>query len=223
MKRTAIKKRALLHIDAAGVIIFIAASLGMYFAVLLPHIQQRPILDGLVRQLSVQNETSSKLKASVLMLRNQLSYVKEELLQSQNKLEEASQINQRIADITTFLTDDGLQVDQIKIGSPHQLSQSKISSQDKIMAKNDSSVGAGLAGVKCDLVPIDISGGGGYRQCVAFLHRLHRTFPDITLARFELRGNPASTDKTPAFSFELFWIVEIKERASQGQEMRNEI
>jgi Tfp pilus assembly protein PilO len=190
MKRAIIKKRALLQIDAAGVIICIAASLGMYFAVLGPFIHQMPVLDGLVQQLSIQNEECSKLKASVLTLKNQLSRVKEELSQSENRLEEASQINQRIANITTFLTDEELQVDQIQIG-------------------------AILTGVKCDLVPIVISGCGRYRQCVAFLAQLHRTFPDVILARFELRGNPASPDKTPTFRFELFWVVETKDGAQE--------
>ena len=205
MKLSTVKKRAqplagagraLSRIDAAGITVCIAASLGMYFAVLSPLIQQRPVLGSYRQQLTSQSEKCSELKASMLTLKNHLAVVQEELAQSENKLESANQINQRIAHITAFLTDCELQVDQIQIAGS-------------------------LAGLRCDLVPIGITGKAGYRQCVAFLHWLHRTFPDITLARFELRGNPARPEQPATFRFKLFWVVMSEDRA--GKDMCSEI
>jgi len=191
-----LKKRTLWQIDAAGTIVCVAASLGAYFGVLGPLMAQRSFLASQRQELAIQSEKASELEASMSTLKNRLAVAQKELAQSEIKLEEASRINQHVANITTFLSDCELKVDQVQIG--------------KI-----------LVGLRCDLVPISISGKGGYKQCAAFLHQVCRTFPDISVAEFELQGNPAKPGQPGTFRFELFWLAisEIQMR----EDLRSEI
>ena len=196
MDLSTLKKRTLWQIDAAGTIVCVAASLGAYFGVLGPLMAQRSFLASQRQELAIQSEKASELEASMSTLKNRLAVAQKELAQSEIKLEEASRINQHVADITTFLSDCELKVDQVQIG--------------KI-----------LVGLRCDLVPISISGKGGYKQCAAFLHQVCRTFPDISVAEFELQGNPAKPGQPGTFRFELFWLAisEIQMR----EDLRSEI
>ena len=196
MDLSTLKKRTLWQIDAAGTIVCVAASLGAYFGVLGPLMAQRSFLASQRQELAIQSEKASELEASMSTLKNRLAVAQKELAQSEIKLEEASRINQHVANITTFLSDCELKVDQVQIG--------------KI-----------LVGLRCDLVPISISGKGGYKQCAAFLHQVCRTFPDISVAEFELQGNPAKPGQPGTFRFELFWLAisEIQMR----EDLRSEI
>lgn len=192
MDLSTIKKRKLWQIDAAGTMVCVAASLGVYFGVLGPLMAQRSFLESCRQKLVIQSEKASELKVSMSTLKNRLAIAQKELAASEVKLEESWRINQHVADITTFLSDCGLKVDQVQIG--------------KI-----------FVGLRCDLVPISISGKGGYKQCAAFLHQVSRTFHDISVAAFELQGNPAKLGQPGTFRFELFWLA-ISETRKQKTE-----
>jgi Tfp pilus assembly protein PilO len=185
-----VKKQALLQIDAAGIMVCVATSLVAYFAALQPLVRQRALLANQRQELATQSGQSSKLKESMLTLKNHLAAVREELAQSKIKLESADRINGRVADVMGFLNDYKLRVDDVQIGKT-------------------------LADLRCELVPISITGSGGYKQCAAFLHQLHQTFPDISVARFELNGSPTKPEQPCKFDFELFWLAipEAQEQA----------
>lgn len=186
------KKRTLLQIDIACMLICTAASLVTYFTVLKPLIEQRFFLASQRRDLAVQRQESSRLGVSMRTLDNQLVVVKEKLTNSQIKLESSDRINRRIADLTALFNDSALEVDDVQTGNI--------------------SVGS-----KYDLVPISIAGRGGYKQCVVFLDKLHQTFADISVAGFELEGppfllsrestgaKPKSANVAGKFNFKLFW------------------
>jgi len=195
-----VKKRPLWPIDAAGVVVCVAASLGVYFFVLHPLIQQRSFLESCRGELAIQSEMSSKLKASMSRLRNHLGAVQKELGRSRIKLEEDSHINRRIAQINAFLNDCELHVDQVQIGPAHE-------QRNRVTTDGSLNGGGCATRQKCKLVPLTVTGRGGYKQCVAFLHKLYQAFPDISVAGFELRGNPASPEQSGTFRFELFWLA----------------
>jgi len=217
-----VKKRPLWPIDAAGMVVCVAATLGVYFFVLHPLIQQRSFLESCRGELAIQSEKSSELKVSMSRLRNHLGAIQKELGRSQIKLEEASHINRRIAQINAFLNDCELHVDQVQIGVPHQLLQSESPlhqlnprSKSQPDQLGTSSAGQLERGSKCKLVPLAVTGRGEYKQCVAFLHKLYQAFPDISVAGFELRGNPASPEQPGTFRFELFWLAMLKGNANR--------
>jgi len=204
-----VKKRPLWLTDAAGMVVCVAASLGVYFFVLAPLMAQRSALESCRGELAIQSEKSAKLKASMSRLRNHLGAIQKELGRSQIKLEKASHINRRVAQINAFLADCELHVDQVQISPSHE--------QRNRITTDSSLNGRGCATrQRCDLIPISISGKGGYKQCVAFLHKLYQAFPDISVAGFELRGNPASPEQLGTFRFELFWLAqELKTQNSK--------
>jgi len=193
------KKRTLLQIDMAGLLICIAASLVTYFTQLKPLIEQGFFLASQRRDLAVQRQEASRLGASMRTLDNQLVVVKEKLTSSQIKLESSDRINQRIAELTSLFNDSALEVDDVQTGNI-------------------------TVGLKYDLVPISIAGRGGYKQCVVFLDELHQTFADISIAGLELArprfllsqesagAKPKSTKTGGKFNFQLFWHTTGKDK-----------
>jgi Tfp pilus assembly protein PilO len=193
------KKRTLLQIDMAGLLICIAASLVTYFTQLKPLIEQSFFLASQRRDLAVQRQESSKLGASMRTLDNQLVVVKEKLTNSQIKLESSDRINQRVAELTSLFNDSALEVDDVQTGNI-------------------------TVGLKYDLVPINIAGRGGYKQCVVFLDELHQTFADISIAGLELTrprfllsqesagAKPKSAKTGGKFNFQLFWHTTGKDK-----------
>jgi len=161
-----------------------------YLVGIRPLIEQRSLLAGQRQKLAVQRAESSKLEASMSTLKEQSVVVQEELAQSEIELESADQINRRIAELTTLLGDCTLELDDVQTGNI-------------------------FTGPKCDLVPISMAGRGGYKQCAAFLHKLCRTFPDVSVARFDLSGNPAKPKELGTFRFELLWYAAVEARMAK--------
>jgi len=205
-----LKKRALWQIDAVGAAVFVAASLGAYFGVLGPLMAQRSFLESCRQKLTIQSEKAEVIKASMSQLTNRLTIAQKELAASEIKLKTASRINQHVADITTFLGDCELKVDQVQIGPPLR---------DPAPREPSGNSGKTLVGLRCDLIPISISGKGGYKQCAAFLHQVCRTFPDICVAEFELQGNPAKPGQPGTFRFELFWLAISETRRPESRKV----
>jgi Tfp pilus assembly protein PilO len=185
------KKLALWQIDAAGIALCIVASLVAYWVGIRQLIDQRSVLAGQRQKLAAQRQESSDLEASMSKLKRQLAVVQEELARSEIEFESADQINQCIADLTTLFGDCTLEVDDVQ-------------TEDVVTC------------AKCDLVPISIAGRGGYKQCAAFLHNLCRTFPDISVTRFELQGNPATPEQPGTFRLQLFWHTMPKARMAEN-------
>jgi Tfp pilus assembly protein PilO len=167
-------------------------TLAAYLVGIRPLIEQRSLLARQRREVMAQRQQSSNLEASMLQLREHLATVQKELAQSGIKLESVDRINQRIARLTALFSHCVLEVDDVRTG--------------KI-----------LTGTQCDLVPINIAGRGAYKQCVALLHKLHRTFADMIVARFELAGNPAKPEELRTFRFQLLWHAAPEARMAKNR------
>jgi Tfp pilus assembly protein PilO len=190
MKLPAVKKSILLQIDAAGVIACVLMSLLAYFTIIGPLVNKGSNLGRQRRELAVQSDKASNLKTSMAHLGNQLTGLIDEAAMTRIRLHSAEQINMRIAELTEVLSNCLLEVDDVRIGQV-------------------------IAGPRCDIVPIGITGSGGYKQSAKFLHELGRTLPDIGIAKLELWGNPANPEEPRRFHFELLWYTVPKAVASQ--------
>lgn len=190
------KKMALWQIDAAGIVICIVASLMAYLVGVGQLVERRSLLAGQRQKLAIEREESAKLEASMSSLREHSLAVQEELAQSEIELESTDQINRRIAELTTLLGDCTLELDDVETGDI-------------------------FTGPKCDLVPISMAGRGGYKQCVAFLHKLCQTFPDVSVTRFDLAGDPAQPKESGKFRFELLWHAAVKARMAKNSMFEN--
>ena len=177
-----VKKVTLRQVDAIGAVLCLVASLAVYCAVLNPIIEQRAFLADQRETLESQRDESSRLSASMLALSDQLSAAQEELAQSSVRLESSDRMNQRLAVLTALFTECSLDVDDIQAG--------KIST-----------------GSAWNVVPIAITGGGHYAQCVMLLDRLQQTFVDMSVTRFRLARDPAQFEHPGSFSIQIIWYT----------------
>jgi Tfp pilus assembly protein PilO len=169
-------------LDVAGTGVCLVLSLACYLTTVGPVVRQRSATAALRREMQTQQEKSSKLKTSIGTVKEQLRAVQQDLAATAIQLDAAAHINRRIAGLTRFLSDCELQVDDVQTGRTGGTS-------------------------RYDLVPITIVGRGAYRQCIKLLQGLCSTFPDMSVMRIELAGNPAQPSEPDKFQIEMFWYA----------------
>ena len=57
------------------------------------------------------------------------------------------------------------------------------------------------------IVPILLSGKGGFLATTRFIHALVEQYPDVNVRSFQIATNPAAAGETPEFHLELAWYV----------------
>jgi hypothetical protein len=176
------RQLGLLWIDAAGIGVCLLASAVGYMALVNPFLQKRSAAVDLCRELETRQKKVTEVGLSVATAKERLAQVQQQLAAGAVQLESAGHINKRIAGMTEFFSSCDLHVDDVQTG---QVSN----------------------GVQYDLVPITIVGRGAYVQCVKLLHGLYAKYPDMSIMRVDLAGNPAERADTEKFRFELFWYA----------------
>ena len=171
-----------LGIDAAGVGACLLASLIGYVAIVNPLLQKRSAAAGRQREMETRQQKATELESAVAVAKDRLTAARQQLAASAIQLESAAHINKRIAGVTEFFSRCELHVDDVQTG--------RVS-----------------GGLQYDLVPITILGRGGHRQCVQLLHGLCSQYPDMSVMRIELSGNPAESADSGKFRLELFWYA----------------
>ena len=172
----------LLWIDAAGIAACLLASLMGYMTLVHPLLQRRVAAAGMQLEMETRQQKASELEAAVAVAKERLTTARQQLAASAVQLEPATHINKRIAGVTEFFSGCELHVDDVQTG--------RVSN-----------------GLQYDLVPITILGRGGHRQCVQLLHGLCAKYPDMSVMRIELSGNPAEPADSGKFRLELFWYA----------------
>jgi len=172
----------LLWIDAAGIATCLLASLMGYMTLVHPLLQRRVAAAGMQLEMETRQQKASELEAAVAVAKERLTTARQQLAASAVQLEPATHINKRIAGVTEFFSGCELHVDDVQTG--------RVSN-----------------GLQYDLVPITILGRGGHRQCVQLLHGLCAKYPDMSVMRIELSGNPAEPADSGKFRLELFWYA----------------
>jgi hypothetical protein len=172
----------LLWIDAAGIATCLLASLMGYMTLVHPLLQRRAAAAGMQLEMETRQQKASELEAAVAVAKERLTTARQQLAASAVQLEPATHINKRIAGVTEFFSGCELHVDDVQTG--------RVSN-----------------GLQYDLVPITILGRGGHRQCVQLLHGLCAKYPDMSVMRIELSGNPAEPADSGKFRLELFWYA----------------
>jgi len=172
----------LLWIDAAGAGACLLLSLMGYMAFVDPLLQTRAAAAGLQHEMDTRQQKAAELEAAVATARERLTAARQQLAAGAVQLESAHHINKRIAGVTEFFSRCELHVDDVQTG--------RVS-----------------GGRQYDLVPITILGRGGHRQCVQLLQGLCSKYPDMSVMRLDLSGNPAEPADSGKFRFELFWYA----------------
>jgi hypothetical protein len=147
-----------------------------------PFLQKRSAAAGLHREMETRQKKATEVQSAVVAAKEHLAAAQQRLAESAIQLESAAHINKRIATVTGFFSSCDLHVDDVQTG--------RVSS-----------------GLQYDLVPITIVGRGAHQQCAKLLHGLCSKYPDMSILRIELAGNPAERAESEKFRFELFWYA----------------
>ncbi len=177
-----LKQINMLWLDAAGAGVCVLVSVVGYLALVGPFLQTRSIATDLSRQVETRQKRAAELESSLATDRERLMLAQQQLASGAVQLESSAHVNRRIADVTEFFAVCGLHVDDVQTGRV-------------------------VAGRQYDLVPITLVGRGPYPQCAKLLHGLCSKCPDMSVMRIELDGNPAESQETEKFRFELFWYT----------------
>ena len=169
-------------IDAGGVGICVAGLLLLCFAGIRPNLHLKEAAAVQITQMQAQQEKVSELQEQAAELTRELDDTRKALDDTVLHLIPASRVNRRISEMTDLATDSKLRIDGIEPGQAAK-------------------------GPLCDTVPLLLSGRGRFPDCVAFLHRINKNFPDISVESLELTGNPANLSSTVEFRIHLLWYA----------------
>lgn len=176
-------KRLTRTIDAAGAAACSTVVAAVIFGGLVPLMHRHGDADARRRDLARQQQRAATAKSSVTMLHARLAQAQADLARNPVRLEDARRINSRLARITALAIGHGLEVQGVEPGNVTR-------------------------GPRYQTIAMKLTGSGGYRGCVQFLHDLHDQFPDTAVTAVRLSGNPQDpTATSAAFDFELRWYA----------------
>jgi len=121
-------------------------------------------------------------------LRKELVRTRGELAQRKVRLRPISQVNRRVADLTSLVDRCGLVTGSVQLGK----------------------IGPGP---KCAVMPLHLSARGSYQACQEFLHGLVEPFSDFAVAGFEIQGDPQRPGLPARFEIDLYWYAASEQTA----------
>ncbi len=185
------KSSGLLGIHAAGVGACVLLSLIAYVTLVDPLVRKQATAANLRQETQTRQKKVADLESALGTARERLGAMQQELTAGAVRLELAAHVNKRIASVTELFSTCALHVDEVQTGG--------VSS-----------------GSQYDLVPITVVGRGAYQQCARLLHGLCAEYPDMSILRIDLAGNPAAPGELGKFRLELFWYAAPSGPAQKG-------
>lgn len=173
---------SLWRIDAAGVAVCLLLTVVVYAMAVQPVLDQKTEVLAQRQKLEQQRQRANELTGTLAKIRRQLVKIERAAAESEVRLKPVGNLNEQLAALTDLADDAGLRVDGVQPGEPTH-------------------------GRRYETVPIELTGNGSYGACAAFLHRLHRSLPDMGVAGFELSATPRSPEDPAEFRFELTWFA----------------
>jgi Tfp pilus assembly protein PilO len=175
-------RKLIRSVDGAGAAACAAVVAALVFGGLLPLLHHRGDAEARRHDLVTQRQRAGAAKASLAKLEKQLAEARSDLARYPVRLEDARRVNHRLARITDLATARGLEVQGVEPG-------------------------AVTRGPRYQTIALKLTGNGGYRGCVQFLHDLHDQLPDTAVTAVRLAGNPQQDGAPSTFDFELRWYA----------------
>ncbi len=132
-------------------------------------------------QLAEHAQAVKDAKARLAALRSELDSTQKQLANLPLRLEPASRVNSRLAQLTGLASEMGIEVHQVQPDPAR-------------------------AGKRYDIVQIALSGSGDYGQVTRFMGRVHDTFADTAIVGFDLKSGGAA-GSTARFDIGLIWYT----------------
>ena len=182
MNRMRLTKIKPLYIDIAAMSLLTAMALIAYFVGVRPVIQRQDGFHLREAELVVQQGKARKMSTIVAQVASEITKIKQKLVENAITLKPAAQVNQQLARLASITGKCGLKLDQLR--------------PDK-----------SLNGSRYQTVPIYLVGSGSFPACVKLLQELQRSFPDTSVASFEVNGDPTKPDEPTKLRVDLLWYA----------------
>ena len=173
-------RHALWQIDLGGFAVCAAMMLVVYLLGVQPLLDRRADAESSRRALSEKRQESADVLSALTTAKRELAGVEQALADTPLRLQPMGAVNQRLARMTALASEAGLTLNEIQPGKA-------------------------ALGTHYATVPIQVAGTGRFPTIVAFLNRLHTTFPDTGVTSFTLSGAPATPSAPVAFRIDLAW------------------
>jgi len=169
-------------LHAAGALLCLALAAGAYFLGLRPLIDRSRTAARQQAQVQALRGQSNEMKKRSTEIQARHLQVQKSLAETAIRLQPASRINRRLAELTQLAIQHQLKVDEIQPGKVRNLSRHEV-------------------------MPIQIRGNGSYVACVHFLHAMRTSFPDTGTSLIDLKGAPDRPAAASTFEFQLDWYT----------------
>lgn len=183
-------RHALWQIDLGGFAVCAAMMLVVYLLGVQPLLDRRAAAEDRKRDLSEKRQESADVLSALTASKRELAGVELALAETPLRLQPMGAVNQRLARMTALASEAGLTLNEIQPGKA-------------------------ALGTHYATVPIQVAGTGRFPTIVAFLNRLHTTFPDTGVTSFTLSGAPATPNAPVAFRIDLAWHAAPIEKAGK--------
>ncbi len=179
---------ALWQVDLSGFAVCAAMMLVVYLVAVQPLLDRRAEAEDRKQELAQRRQESSDVLAALTSAKRELAVVEQSLAETPLRLQPMGAVNQRLALMTNLASEAGLTLNEIQPGKA-------------------------ALGTHFATVPIQVTGSGRFPTIVAFLNRLHTTFPDTGVTSFSLSGTPATPRAPVTFKVDLAWHAAPIEKA----------
>ena len=166
--------------DTAGAAVCLAMGLGVFLWGVCPVTRRHDEIDIQRAQLTAQQARAARSRHELASMKDCLEGARLLLTKQSVRLRGAAGLNRRVSELSDLAAASGLTVDEVFPGRAEQARYHA-------------------------MIPIRLTGTGGYRACAVFLHNLRERFPDTHLRSLDLTGNPAKGTGRVGFRLDLLW------------------
>lgn len=170
-------------VDAVGLSVFVGLVLLFVFGLWAPSAVREQQEAARQQAAARQRQRVDGTLAVTRSLAEEIKKTKAAIQASPLNLRPETALNERLADLMALSADCKFTVDDLKPATA-------------------------VRGARFASIAITLSGHGGYRDTVRFLHELHDRFSDIGLAALKLTGNPEQPGANCTGVFELQWLAQ---------------
>ena len=175
-------RRSHLIVHVVGVVICILISVIGFAVGVFPVVQARAQLKDDRHELSLRREMLADYEEKIDRVNQRIDELQKEVTATAVVLQDLTVLNQQLARLASLASQCGLIVHGVVPGEV-------------------------MITTRCRLVPIRLTGQGGYQAAATLLRRFHELFLDIHVDGFELISDPQSTSLTKNIQFDLMWFA----------------
>ena len=168
------------HITATTFAVALAAAAWLFG--IAPALEARAQAIEQRQALTLQKEQNAELNNQITLAERRINVLMQEERQSPLRLDDLSQTNQRLSQLSELAARYKLDVSVIKPGLAQSLA-------------------------RFERVPIRLEGNGTFQGSAAFLHGMNRAFPDMGVASVKIDHQPNSELGQANFAFTLVWYA----------------